>query len=212
MEEHCVVANVCFTDEFDLPLTEGIADDYYTADEIRQEVVKRIKKINTLSTEYKLSADSVIKYELIDRNGNIAELEPVDAYKYIFRISKLAARKRNEKYLDTIIYHELCHAMQINFLLSTNTISIENGELTYDRRDKELVNSFCFANEGHTRLWYSFARSVNAAFVINPPVDRFMTDKDVSDLFLEGTFSRESVRINNLKFTDNFDHLFTEEK
>ena len=100
MSEKCIIVNRCFSDEFDLPLCEDTRDDSYTIAEIRQAVEKRIIKLTTLSTEYRLSTESIIKYEIGNLNNPkaTAEIEPVATHKYVFRISKSAARKCYEKY------------------------------------------------------------------------------------------------------------------
>lgn len=214
MGEKCVIVNKCFTDEFDLPLCEESASDFYTVAEIQREVEKRIVKLAALSTEYQLSTDSIIKYEIgnLSNIRAVAELEPVDAHKYVFRISKPAARKCYEKYFDTIIYHELCHALQVDFLISAHIIYFEADELCYDKDQKDIVELLYEADEGHTKLWYSFVKIANAALVINPPVDRFFNASlDVSDTFLESTFSRDKAVIHNRVFTDDFGWMLNEE-
>lgn len=207
MSEKCIIANRWFSDEFDLPLYEDSTNDFYTVAEVQHEVEKRIVKLATLSTEYVLSTKSVINYEIgnLHNPRAIAEIEPVDKHKYVFRISKSAARRCYEKYFDTIIYHELCHALQIDFLLSAHILYFEDGALCYDREQQETVNFLYEAYDGHTKLWYSFVRIANAALVINPPVDRFFNaNLDVSDTFLESTFRRDKVVIHNRTFSDDF--------
>ena len=207
MSEKCIIVNRCFSDEFDLPLFEDATNDFYTIAEIQQEVEKRIVKLTTLSTEYRLSTESIIKYEIGNLNNPkaTAEIEPVAVHKYVFRISKSAARKCYEKYFDTIIYHELCHALQIDFLLSAHILYFEDNELCYNKEQKETVEFFYEADDGHTKLCYSFVRIANAALVINPPVDRFFNvNLDVSDAFLESTFKQDKVVIHNRTFSDDF--------
>lgn len=214
MSEKCTIVDRCFSDEFDLPLYEDAANDFYAPSEIQQEVEKRIIKLTALSTEYILSHESIIKYEIgnLKNPKAVAELESVDTHKYVFRISKSAARKYYDKYFDTIIYHELCHALQVDFLIGAHIIYFEDGELCYNREQKESVEFFYEADDGHTKLWYSFVRIANAALVINPPVDRFFNvNLDVSDTFLESTFKPDKVVIHNRVFSDDFGWLFEEE-
>lgn len=215
MREKCIIVNRCFTDEFDLPLYEEAINDFYTIDEIKHEVEKRIVKLASLSTEYRLSADSVVRYEIgglrLQGNKAIAETEPVDTHKYVFRISKQATRKCYEQYLDTIIYHELCHMLQVDFLISAHILYFRESELCYNREQKETVEFMYEKDNGHTKLWYSFVRMVNAALAINPPVDRFFNaNVDISDTFLESTFSRDRMVIHNRAFTDDFSWLLEE--
>lgn len=214
MSEKCIIVNRCFTDEFELPLFEESNNDFYTTVEIQQEVEERIIKLAALSNKYVLSTDSIIKYEIGNlRNPKaVAEIEPVDTYKYVFRISKSATRNCYKKYFDTIIYHELCHALQVDFLINAHIIYFDDGELCYDSAQKELVELLYEADEGHTKLWYSFVKVINAVLVINPPVDRFFNaDTDISDVILESTFKNDRAIIRNRTFTDDFDGLLEEE-
>lgn len=214
MSEKCIIVNRCFTDEFDLPICEESTSDFCTVAEIQREVEKRIVKLAALSTKYTLSTESIIKYEIgnLSNPKAVAELEPVDTHKYVFRISKSAARKCYENYFDAIIYHELCHALQVDFLIGAHIIYFEAGELCYDLDQKELVELLYEADNGHTKLWYSFVKIANAALVINPPVDRFFNvNLDVSDAFLESTFRRDKAIIRKRVFTDDFGWLLKEE-
>ena len=214
MKKKCIITNRCFTDEFELPLREESTNDFYTVAEIRQEVEKRIIKLTALSTENKLSPKSIIKYEIgnLSNSRAVAEIEHVGPHKYVFRISKSAARRCYNNYFDTIIYHELCHVLQVDFLLNAHILYFEDDELCYDIDQKELVQFLYEADDGHTKLWYSFVKLVNAALVINPPVDRFFNaNVDVSDTFLENTFKPDKVIIHDRAFTDDFGWQLDEE-
>ena len=214
MNERCIITNKCFTDEFDLPLYEESANDFYTVTEIQREVEERILKLTALSDKYVLSIKSITKYEIgnLRNPKSVAEIEPVDTYKYVFRISKSAARKCYKKYFDTIIYHELCHALQVDFLINAHIIYFDEGELCYDSTQKELVELLYETDEGHTKLWYSFVKIANVALVINPPVDRYFNASiDVSDTFLESTFRSDKAIIHNRAFTDDFGWLLDNE-
>lgn len=177
-------------DRFELPICEDVEDDYYTLEEIRQEVNKRITELSKLGHSFSLSHEQVAKYEFLDTSETIAGTWPVADHKYKFEISKQAARKRNEKYLDNIIFHELCHMLQFEFLFSSFAIYYEEGKLK-GNIDKARLGVLLSANEGHTELWYTFVNKVNRAFVIIPPVNKTLSDKDVTDIFLESTFNSE---------------------
>lgn len=204
MSERCIIANRCFSDEFNLPICEAVVDDLCTLAEIKQEVEKRIAKIATLGLDCKLSVESIISYEIIPFSNKkvIAEIEPVDNYKYIFRISKAAARKCYEKYFDAIIYHELCHILQVDSLLRTHLIYFEDGELFYNSGVKDLVELLYENNNGHTKLWYNFANMANEALAIF-----FNVDLDISDALLEDTFKQDKVVIKSRIFSDDFGEL-----
>ena len=207
MKEKCIIADRCIIDKFDLPLYEDTIDDFYTPDELKQEVEVRITKLASLSTAYTVSPDSIIKYEITGSSEQIACVESVDTYKYIFRMSRLVARKRNEKYLDSIIYHELCHILQVDFLFNLKVLYFENGELSYNKDQKDFVDLLYYADNHHTKLWYTFVKVANTALVINPPVDKFLSDKDVSDIFLESTFNKEEHVRANAVIMDDFSYL-----
>ncbi len=215
MKEKCVVINKSFIDEFDMPLQEDAVDDFYTVSEIKQEVERRIARLAALDAEYAISPKSIIRYEIVSGGRSRAEVVPVDTHKYVFRIAKQTAVKRNEKYLDTIIYHELCHILQVDAILNMRFLYFEDGSLCYKTKDKDAVWVLYDKDEGHTSLWYSYADSVNDAFAINPPVSRyFNATEDISDAFLESTFRQEGskkVRVANPVFRDDFSYLFKDE-
>ena len=191
-------------DKFELPICEDVEDDYYTLEEIKQEVNKRITELSKLGRSFTLSTEQVAKYTFLDTTETVAGTWPVADCKYKFEISKQAARKRNEKYLDNIIYHELCHMLQFEFLFNSFAIYYEDGKLK-GNIDKSRLSMLLSANEGHTELWHTFVNKINRAFVINPPVNKNLSDKDVTDIFLESTFNSEYGYEIEPWALDNFD-------
>ena len=132
MEKWHEIATKCFVDKFDLPLCEAANADYYTLSEIKQEVNKRITALATLGSVYIIPSDYIAEYRIINDYEAIATVEPIAEHKYRFAISKSAAVKKNEKYLDTIIYHELCHILQVEFLVRMNVLAFIDGQLYYN--------------------------------------------------------------------------------
>lgn len=182
-------------DKFELPLNETSADDYYTVEEIKQEVEKRIHSLSKLGQGYKISATQITKYIITDRVDITAGTKPIANGEYLFVISTQAARKRNERFLDTIIYHELCHILQFEFLFSADIIYFEDGKRKVNPEHQVRANAWLLADGGHTDIWYIFVRKVNSAFAINPPVDKTLSNKDISDIFLENTFKQEGLEL-----------------
>ena len=183
-------------DTFNLSLLEagqGNDDDYYTIEELKVLVADRIKELNRLG--YKVSADQILEYEIINTTDITAGIKSVSNKQYKFVIAKLAARKKNEKYLNTIIYHELCHMLQLEFLFNDNLIFYVNGKLNGNRDKSDLVNNLLLNNGRHTYLWQAFAHELNTKLVINPPIEKELSDKDLSDIFLESIFKKEGFEI-----------------
>ena len=199
-EKRFVAANVQIWDKFDLPLQEDIDDRrFYTINEIKQEVDKRIAKLATLGARYLISQNCQIEYEIIKHEDRAACIEPIGEHKYLFRITDLVARKRNEKYLDTIIYHELCHILQIEAFVAIGLLNYFDGVLGYDKSDKAAVDTLFFKNDFHTTIWYALIDGVNSAFKVSPPIDRFLDPKTEIDIFLESTFEQdERISLPNL--------------
>ena len=113
-------------DTFNLSLLEADNDnDYYTIEELKVLVSDRIKELNRLG--YTVSADQILEYEIINTTDITAGIKSVSDKQYKFVIAKLAARRKNEKYLNTIIYHELCHMLQLEFLFNNDLIFYANG-------------------------------------------------------------------------------------
>jgi hypothetical protein len=209
------VANKCFIDKFDLPLCEDALNDFYTLNEIKQEVNKRIIKLATLGTTYNIPPEYIAEYKIANESEAVATVEPIAAHKYRFTISKPAARRSNEKYLDAIIYHELCHILQIEFLVAMNVLDFIEGVLYYNPEERDTASTLYDKADGHTALWYMFVNHINYTFVVNPPIARFLNlkeAKDISDIFLEETFAKkEWIPVERKVFVDDFSYLFKDE-
>ena len=181
-------------DTFNLSLFEADQDnDYYTLEELKVLVSDRIKELNRLG--YKVSADQILEYEIRDTPDITAGIKSVSDKQYKFVIAKLVARRKNEKYLNTIIYHELCHMLQLEFLFNNDLIFYAGGKLNGSIAKSDLVNNLLLNNGGHTDLWHAFAHELNIKLFINPPVEKGLSDKDLSDIFLESIFKKEGFEI-----------------
>ena len=181
-------------DTFNLSLLEaGQDNDYYTIEELKVLVSDRIKELNRLG--YKVSADQILEYEIRDTPDITAGIKSVSDKQYKFVIAKLVARRKNEKYLNTIIYHALCHMLQLEFLFNNDLIFYVNGKLNGNIAKSDLVNNLLLNNSGHTDLWHAFAHELNIKLFINPPVEKELSDKDLSDIFLESMFKKEGFEI-----------------
>ena len=191
-------------DEFNIPLEEDISSEYYTIDEIKREVEKRIAELNRLG--YKFSANQVVRYAFLNHNRTIAGTNSVDNHKYVFAMSKQAARKKNAKYLDTIIYHELCHMLQLEYLFDNELVYYKNGKRINAEEDQGIIDDL-LGKDGHTTFWQIFANKINRVLLINPPVAARLDDKDVSDIFLEGTFTSKDVEFDFDGFWDDFGYI-----
>jgi hypothetical protein len=201
MEDNFTIEDCLFWDEFNLPLQEDSLDEYYTIDEIKHEVEKRIAELNKIG--YKFSANQVVRYAFLNHNRTTAGTNSVDDHKYVFAISKQAARKKNEKYLDNIIYHELCHMLQLEYLFDNELFYYENGKRTNAEEDQNIIDDL-LGKDGHTAFWQIFVNKVNRVLLVNPPVAARLSDKDVSDIFLEGTFTSRRVESSFDGFWDDF--------
>ena len=138
-------------DTFNLSLLEADQDnDYYTIEELKVLVSDRIKELNRLG--YEVSADQILEYEIINTTEITAGIKSVSDKQYKFVIAKLAARRKNEKYLNTIIYHEFCHMLQLEFLFNNELIFYVNGKLNGNIVKSDLVNNLLLNNGGHTDL------------------------------------------------------------
>ena len=183
-------------DTFNLSLFESDQDnDYFTIEELKVLVSDRIKELNRLG--YKVSADQILEYEIRDTTDITAGIKSVSCRQYKFVLARYAARRKNEKYLNTIIYHELCHMLQLEFLFNNDLIFYVNGKLNGNRDESDLVNNLLLNNDGHTDLWHAFAHELNTKLFINPPVEKELSDKDLSDIFLENILKKDGFVISD---------------
>ena len=189
-------------DNFDLPLYEDSLNDFYTVEEFRQEVIKRVIDLNKIG--YDFSAQQIVDYLFTDETDPTAATQSIAPNKYKFRIAKLAARKRNERFLDNIIYHELCHMLQLDYLFDSGMILYVEGKLKRNPEYRDQINAWLKADNGHTPLWYVFVHKVNATLAISPPVDKILNTEDLSDIFLENTFKPD---YEDFEFDGFFDYF-----
>ena len=211
MKNQPELATKRFVDEFDLPLHEGTSEDTYTLSEIEQEVNKRIAKLSALGTVFSIPPDYITEYKIVTAAAAIAYVEPIAEHGYRFAISTAAAKKHNEQYLDTIIYHELCHILQVEFLVRENVLFFQNGHLYYNQEKRDTARTLYDRADSHTALWYMFVDYVNFMFEVNPPIARFLNlreSKDISDLLLEETFTKKvPIPVERKVFVDDFGYL-----
>lgn len=215
MKKWTEIATKRFIDKFDMPLYEDAIDDLYTIDEIKHEVNERITKLATLGTVYNIPLDCIAEYRIecrmVGSAESLASVEPIADHRYLFIISTTAARKKNAKFLDTIIYHELCHILQIEYLVSMHVLDFIDGVLYYNPEERDTASALYDKADGHTVLWLMFANYVNATLAVNPPISRFLAlreAKDISDLLLEETFSKKTwIPVDRQAFIDDFGWL-----
>ena len=175
-------------DDFNLPLEEDAEPtDYLTLDEIKAELATRIGELNKLG--YSISIDHVVRYDIRDNKETTAGVQPIGEHKYLFVISKYAARKKNEKYFDMIFYHELCHILQIEYLFNSEFIYYDGAKLLPDPDKREYVYSVLKVDGGHTPLWQMFVNKLNRVLRLNPPITSIPNDDELSDIFSESLYS-----------------------
>ena len=198
-----IVDDAFIWDKFGLPsLVEDVeSNDFYTELEVREEISKRIDSINSLG--FRLRLGQIAEIEIRDTTDITAGIQPIADHTYKFVIAKLVARKRNDKYLDTIIYHELCHMLQIEFLFNKGLFYYdENGKLRGLESERDYIESVYKVNNRHTAIWYAFVRRVNANLAVNPPVAKELDHDDLVDIFLENFYREDSFEIEDLCFYD----------
>ena len=103
-----------------------------------------------------------------------------------------------------ILYNELCHILQLEFLFDNGILFYYDNKLKGDPDRIDVVNSMYKENGGHTTLWYTYVNKINKALLINPPLDKELTNKDLSDIFLESIFKKEGIDLDMDGFEDDF--------
>lgn len=177
-------------DKFNLPLDEDInATDYYTVEDLKKLVEERIKELQKLG--YKITSGLIVEYEIRDTKEITAGAKSVADNQYLFVISKYMARHKNDKYMDTVIYHELCHILQLEYLFNNAMIFYTDGKLKASQDNRSYVTQMLQTNGAHTPLWYAFVNKVNRTLLVNPPVAETLEEKDLVDIFLESLITTE---------------------
>lgn len=195
-EKDFIVDDIFIWDKFCLPsLLEDVeSNDFYTESEIREEIAKRVNKINSLG--FGLQPEQIAEIEIRDTTDITAGVKPIADHTYRFVIAKLVARKRNNKYLDTIIYHELCHILQIEYLFNRGLFYYdESGKLRGLESERDYIESVYNVNGRHTAIWYEFIHRVNSKLSINPPAAKELNHDDLVDIFLESFYEADSFEV-----------------
>lgn len=203
MKEKDFILDDLIWDDFNLPLEEEIdSSDYLTLEEIKVELSKRINELNKLG--YGISLNQIAKYEVRDDKRTTAGIKPIAEHEYLFVISKYAARKKNEPYFDMIFYHELCHILQIEYLLNSEFIYYSDTKLLPDPDKKEYVYSMLKADGGHTPLWQMFVNKLNRVLKISPPIASVPNNDELADIFSENFYETDNEDFEFDGFYDYF--------
>ena len=183
-------------------------EDQYSLDEIKQEVKERISKLAMLGKDYTVPLEYITEYKIIEDSDAYAFIQPIGEHQYRFGISTRLARKRYSKHLDFLIYHELCHILQIETLVRKNILVYnEDGRLCLHWCRKAAATRLYLKDEGHTSLWYKFVKHVNKSLNVNPPIAAVGTLYEVLDLEedLEDTFTEKDwIPLESIFHIDRF--------
>ena len=170
-------------DKFILPLEESTDKEIslnYFIDRVKK-CINILKTINLL-----INFDSIISFKIITDNSITAGIDTIGEFKYIFLVNKSVLRNTCEHLFDTIIYHELCHILQMNYLFTVGAIFYTN-KLKGNLDMVETVNIDLIYNNGHTALWKHYVNIINAELQPNPKVDQVLNYKDLHTIFKEET-------------------------
>lgn len=195
-EKDFIVDDTFIWDKFSLSsLLEDVeSNDFYTELEMREEITERLNRLNSLG--FRLQPKQIAEIEIRDTTDITAGVQPIADHTYRFVIAKLVARKRNHRYLDTIIYHELCHVLQIEFLFNKGLFYYdESGKLKALESERDYIESVYKVNGRHTAIWYAFVRRVNSKLSVNPPVAKELNYDDLVDIFLENFYKSDSFEV-----------------
>ena len=193
-QEWIDIEDSLLVDSFDIPLDENIDNDYYyTLEEIKSLVNDRIKILQTLG--YNFQSAQIVQYEIKDTTDIVAATKSVTNNKYLIVLSKYAMRRHNYHYLDSIIYHELSHILQLEHLFNIGMIAYRNNKLQADPDSIDFVMQMLYTNAGHTSLWRMFANRIDRLLPVNPPIADKLSTEDVSDILLESIYNYEYIDI-----------------
>ena len=171
-----------FPDDVDEELD---ANASMSAEEFKKEVCKRIGKLHEIGLNL-IEPGQIVEFKTISGKKIVAGVKPIDNWQYEFVIAEAALRRSKAKYLDTIIYHELCHILQINYSQNTGALFFLNDEMRAAEGKDEFLRYAYELNRGHTWLWQSFADKVNQRLRPEPQVSQLLDDDSLHDLLENG--------------------------
>lgn len=173
-----------FIDDFSAILYESVDVEDYDFDTFKQ----RISDCKLILARIGLPLNDSININVIIQDGtNItAGIRATENHCYDFFIARPVIRKAKDMYWDTIILHELCHILQLEYLFNKGQIYYSNGRL---KASTLYAKTAVSENHGHTNLWYLFVQIVNSKIELNIPVSKELTREQLEDVLLENTLS-----------------------
>lgn len=157
-------------------------ENYFSLDELKAKISYYIEKLNSIG--YHLSISQIIKYEILPGTATTAGVKSIAKNKYLFVIAKAALKKTAEAYLEPIIYHELCHILQLESLFNLGALFYENNKLYVAQDQADIINKWYKENAGHTELWYLFARRINRILKPKIHVAQAFSNEALNAIFL----------------------------
>lgn len=174
-----------FIDDFSAVLYESADDEAYDFAVFQQRISDC--KLNLGRIGLSLSDSTNINVIIQDEINITAGIRATGSHCYNFFVAKPVIRETKKLYWDTIIYHELCHILQLEYLFDKKQIYYSDGKLK--AQSPYVAKTYVTENHGHTNLWYLFVQIVNSKIELNIPVSKELTREQLEDVLLENTLS-----------------------
>lgn len=145
-------------------ITEAISDvDFGAIEELLIECVANIKsKLGVI-----INLNSIENIQFTNQDGIAGQLLITGQDRYILLVNPNVINSKDE--LISTIYHELCHAYQLNRLFTEKLMAYDyliNDIVAANAEAVAILKAHLNANGGHTQYWRELADKVNS--IIQP--------------------------------------------
>ena len=140
-------------------ITEAISDvDFVSIEAVLTECIANIKsKLGIM-----INQNSIENIQFTSQPGIAGQLLIIGQDKYILLINP--NELNNEEELTCTVYHELCHAYQLNRLFAEKLMAYDyfiNDISAVNEEAVELLQAHLNVNGGHTKYWQELADKIN---------------------------------------------------
>lgn len=200
------ISNI-ISDKFNLPIEEStdvkVSLDTFIA--YTKECIDKLNKINL-----KVSFNEIDHFEVISGFDITSSIKVVGEFKYIFSINKAVLRTSCLPLFDTIIYHELCHILQVDYLFTIDIVTFNYtiNSLFVAKKNYFKVKEYLLENTGHTHLWWGFVGRVNRLLIPSPKVALNLDKNSLDLIFKEENSTSEYIEIPTDFIVDNWPEIY----
>ena len=189
-------------------ITEAISDvDFGAIEELLTECVANIKSKLGVS----INLDSIENIQFTNQDGIAGQLLITGQDRYILLVNPNVLNSEDE--LISTIYHELCHAYQLNRLFAEKLMAYDyfvNDIVAVNEEAVEVLKMHLNDNGGHTQYWQELADKINSVIKPTEKITAYLTES--AETIHAELLEEEYFKLDFDGFYDTRKTLFGEEE